>query len=53
MVEEAVGGGKYIVLPGTHHTEAGARRAFPEGGWCQAIEYQQGRGTNGPERINS
>jgi len=53
MVEEAVGAGYYITLPGTHHTKAGAERAFPEeGGNFRAVEYQQGRGTNGPERVN-
>lgn len=55
MVEEAIGLGHYITLPGTHHTEEGAKRAIPEGceKWCRAAEYQQGRGTNGPERVNS
>lgn len=50
-IEEAVGGGNYIILPGIYTTQADAKRAFPVGGWCKAVEYQQGRGTDGPVRV--
>jgi len=54
MIEEGVGGRYYIVLPGTYTTKEAAKAAFPDHhDQCRAVEYQQGRGTNGPERVNS
>ncbi len=54
-VEEAVGGGKYIVWPGSCNTKKVAEDSIPERlrDTCRAVEYQQGRGYGkGPERVN-
>lgn len=51
-IEQATGGGYYIVHDGTYTTPEGAVSAFPkDGGNYRVQEYQQGRGTDGPERV--
>lgn len=53
-IEQATGGSYYIVHDGIYTTRKGAVDAFPKnGGHYRAQEYQQGRGTDGPERVNS
>ncbi len=54
MIEMSTGGGHYIVLPGSWSTKVRAELNFPPNlaNICQAAEYQRGRGTDGPERVN-
>lgn len=51
MNEKTTEGFRYVVLPGTHHTKEGAERAQPKDVVCQAVEYKQGKGNEGPERV--
>ncbi len=52
-IEEAVGAGNFITLPGIFTTEEGAKKAIRTGRHVsRAVEYQRGRGTTGPERVN-
>lgn len=51
-IEEAVGGGNYIVLPLINMTEKSAIKAFPAGTKnCRAVEYEQSHTTAGPKRV--
>ena len=52
MIEQTVGNGYYITLPGIYETKEGAEAAFPSGGNLRAMEYCTGRG-NGPIRVGS
>lgn len=50
-IEEAVGGGTYIVLDGIYTNQTDCKKAFPVGGYCKAVEYAQGHGNEGPVRV--
>lgn len=51
-IEEAVGGGLYITLPGIYICKSGAVKEFPKrGGNFRAMEYEQGHDTAGPQRV--
>lgn len=52
LIEETVGNGSYIILPGNWSTKVKAELNFPKGfGKFRAVEYQQGQGNEGPERV--
>ena len=51
-IEESTGtSGFYITHPGTYSNKESTEKAFPEKGNCRAVEYQQGQGSKGPERV--
>ncbi len=54
-IEMKVGGGNYIVRPGDWTTKVRAELNIPPNlaESCRAVEYQQGRGTDGAERVDS
>jgi len=41
-IEESVGGGMYITLPGSFTSKESAESKFPKGGRYRAMEYQAG-----------
>lgn len=52
-IEEAVGGGKFIILDGIYTNQQDCKKAFPVEGYCKAVEYAQGRGNQGPVRVSN
>lgn len=50
-IEEAVGDGKYIILPGIYNNQQDCKKAFPVDSHCRAVEYAQGCGNRGAMRV--
>ena len=54
-VEEAVGGGRFIIWPDTYSTREGAEKAIEAAkasSGARAAQYRTGRG-DGPERVEA
>lgn len=51
QIEESVGPTNYFVRPGIFSCEENAKASFLFNDRCRAVEYQQGEGNRGPERV--